>query len=183
MHYNPISGPQCSDLFRILLRKPIAIPVEHELQPEHAHQQPQPELKPGWLNATDTDIISAQHFWTGGLETAGRLLRGRDRSGGGFPNADYEPHPSCGDCPLTARSQPKRAAKNIPKNRCRTTIAERGWWKPERNCPLSGIRSVCLSHDQAARRSPNQRAAGRTWMDADRLTSRIGNTLPWQSGP
>ena len=22
--------------------------------------------------ATDTDIISAQHFWTGGLETAGR---------------------------------------------------------------------------------------------------------------
>jgi len=32
-----------------------------------------------------------------------RLLRcGRDRSGGGFPNAGYELHPSCGDCPLTA---------------------------------------------------------------------------------
>ena len=41
-----------------------------------------------------------------------RLLRcARDRSGGGFPNAGYEPHPSCGDCPLTARSRPKRAAK------------------------------------------------------------------------
>jgi hypothetical protein len=23
------------------------------------------------IPATDTDIISAQHFWTGGLETAG----------------------------------------------------------------------------------------------------------------
>ena len=32
---------------------------------------------------------------------------GRDRSGGGFPNADYEPHPSCSDCPLTTRNGPK----------------------------------------------------------------------------
>ena len=32
---------------------------------------------------------------------------GRDCSGGGFPNAGYEPHPSCGDCLLTARSRPK----------------------------------------------------------------------------
>jgi len=24
-----------------------------------------------WIPATDTDIISAQHFWTGGLEMAG----------------------------------------------------------------------------------------------------------------
>ena len=29
----------------------------------------------------------------------------------GLPNAGYEPHPSCGDCPLTARSRPQRAAK------------------------------------------------------------------------
>ena len=36
-----------------------------------------------------------------------------------------EPHPSCGDCPLTARSRPKRADQNIPKNRCRTKIPER----------------------------------------------------------
>ena len=45
-----------------------------------------------------------------------RLLRcGRDRSGGGFPNAGYEPHPSCNDCSLTARSRPKRAAKTSRK--------------------------------------------------------------------
>ena len=126
MHYNPISGPQCSDLFRILLRKPIAIPVEHELQPEHAHQQPQPELKPGWLNATDTDIISAQHFWTGGLETAGRLLRcGRDRSDGGFPNAGYEPASVMRRLSLNRSEPAKKSGQNIPKNRCRTTMAER----------------------------------------------------------
>src|ERR1700739_874863 len=40
-----------------------------------------------------------------------RLLGGRDRSDGGFPNAGYEPHPLCGDRPLTARSRPKSAAK------------------------------------------------------------------------
>jgi hypothetical protein len=39
-----------------------------------------------------------------------RLLRcGCDRSDGGFPNAGYEPHPSCGDCPLTARLRSKIA--------------------------------------------------------------------------
>jgi hypothetical protein len=48
-----------------------------------------------------------------------RLLRcGRDRSGGGFPNAGYEPHPLCGDCPLTAPA--KKSGQDIPKNRCRT---------------------------------------------------------------
>src|SRR6516165_9139611 len=41
-----------------------------------------------------------------------RLLRcGRDRSGGGFPNAGYEPPPLCGDCPSTARSRPKERPK------------------------------------------------------------------------
>jgi hypothetical protein len=34
-----------------------------------------------WIHATDTDIISAQHFWTGRLERLGRC--GRDSSGGG----------------------------------------------------------------------------------------------------
>ena len=44
-------------------------------------------------SATDTDIISAQHCWTGGLETAapGCYDAVRDRSDGGFPNAGYEP--------------------------------------------------------------------------------------------
>jgi len=50
-----------------------------------------------------------------------RLLRcGRDRSGGGFLNAGYEPYPSCGDRPLTARSQqkerPKYPEKSLPDN-------------------------------------------------------------------
>jgi len=55
-----------------------------------------------------------------------RLLRcGRDRSGGGLPNAGYEPHQSCGDCPLTGSEPAKKSGQNIPKNRCRTTIAER----------------------------------------------------------
>ena|SRR6516162_1708814 len=63
---------------------------------------------------TDTDIISAQHFWTGGLETAGPGCYDAI-AGGGFPNAGYEPHPSCDDCPLTARSRPKRAAKTSRK--------------------------------------------------------------------
>src|SRR6516164_6665114 len=75
---------------------------------------------------TDTDIISAQHFWTGGLETAG---------------------PGCYDAVAIARaagfrmvvmsrirhatrflncSEPaKKSGQNIPKNRCRTTVAER----------------------------------------------------------
>jgi len=48
------------------------------------------------MPATDTDITSAQHFWTGGLETAGprcydavAIALGRR-----FPDAGYEPHPS-----------------------------------------------------------------------------------------
>src|SRR5215469_9708132 len=79
------------------------------------------------IPATDTDIISAQHFWTGGLETAG---------------------PGCYDAVAIARaagfrmlvmsrtasvmrrlsfnhSEPaKKSGQNILKNRCRTTIAE-----------------------------------------------------------
>src|SRR5215813_2603057 len=35
----------------------------------------------------------------------------RGAEGDYFPNAGYEPHPSCDDCSLTARSRPKRAAK------------------------------------------------------------------------
>jgi hypothetical protein len=64
-------------------------------------------------SATDTDIISAQYFWTGGLETAGpgcydAVAIARTA---GFRMLVMSPHPSCGDCPLTARSRPKRAAK------------------------------------------------------------------------
>ena len=93
-------------------------------------------------------------------------MGGRDRSGGGFPNADYEPHPSCGDCPLTARSRPK-SGQNIPKNRCRTTIAER-MVETLAELPFIGDQVVCLSHDQAARSG------------ASCCTSRSARTrLPW----
>ena len=71
----------------------------------------------------------AQHFWWGGLEMAGpgcydavAIARAA-----GFRMLVMSPHPSCGDCPLTARSRTKRAAKISQKNRCRTTIAERMW--------------------------------------------------------
>jgi hypothetical protein len=47
-------------------------------------------------------------IWAGELETAIGLKLGASRSGGGFPNAGYEPHPTCGD---SARSRPTRAAK------------------------------------------------------------------------
>jgi hypothetical protein len=52
------------------------------------------------IPATDIDIISAQHFWTGGLETAGPGCHDAVAiaRAAGFPNAGYEPHPSCGDC-------------------------------------------------------------------------------------
>jgi hypothetical protein len=56
--------------------------------------------------ATDTDIISSATLLDGRTGNGwARLLQcGRDRSGGGFPNAGYEPHPSCGDCPVTRRA-------------------------------------------------------------------------------
>ena len=61
-----------------------------------------------------------------GWKRLGPVVTMRSRSlGRGFPNAGYEPHPSCGDCPLTARSRATKSGQNIPKNRCRTTVAER----------------------------------------------------------
>src|SRR6516162_2144095 len=47
-----------------------------------------------------------------------------DKLGRRCPNAGYEPHPSCCDCPLTGSEPAKKSGQNIPKNRCRTTIAE-----------------------------------------------------------
>jgi len=43
----------------------------------------------------------------------------------GFRMLVMSPHPSCGDCPLTASEPVKKSGQNIPKNRCRTTMAER----------------------------------------------------------
>jgi len=93
-------------------------------------------------SATDTDIILAPHFWTGGLETAGPGCHDAVAIArtAGFRMRVMSPHPSCGDCPLTARSRPKRTAKISRK----IVVGQQylsGWGKRERNCPLSGIRS------------------------------------------
>ena len=93
------------------------------------------------IPATDTDIISAQYFWTGGLEPAGPVAPMRSRSlGRRVSECWMSPHPSCGDCPLTARSRPKRAAK-ISRKIVAGQQWLSGWGKRQRNCPLSGIRS------------------------------------------
>ena len=49
---------------------------------------------------------------------------------------------------LTARSPAKKSGQNIPKNRCRTTIAER-MVETLAELPFIGDQVVCLSHDQA----------------------------------
>ena len=92
----------------------------------------------------------------------------RDRSGGGgFRMPGYEPHPSCGDSAQEVAGRVRvinkmvvgvssladckllgwrgRAGEterqNIPKNRCRTTIAEPIGENASETGPLSGIRS------------------------------------------
>src|SRR5215467_447411 len=65
------------------------------------------------------------------------------------------------------RSEPARkSGQNIPKNRCRTTIAER-MGETRAELPFIGDQVVCLSHDQAARSGPAKgggpiRSPGRT---------------------
>src|SRR5262249_40201301 len=101
------------------------------------------------IPATDADIISAQHFWTGGLETAGP--RSYDAvaiaPAGGFRLPVMSPHPSCGDYPS---ERAKKSGQNIPKNRWRTTTPER-MVEARAELPFIGDQLVCLSHDQAAR--------------------------------
>jgi hypothetical protein len=46
-----------------------------------------------------------------GWKRLGPVVTMRSRSLGRRVSEGYEPHPSCDDCPLTARSRPKRGAK------------------------------------------------------------------------
>ena len=49
------------------------------------------------------------------------------------------------------RSEPaKKSGQNIPKNRCRTTIAER-MVETRAELPFIGDQIVCISHDHGAR--------------------------------
>src|SRR5262249_20744596 len=60
------------------------------------------------------------------------------------------PHPSCGDCPLTARSRPKRAA-TISRKIVGGQQYLSGWVETLTELPFIGDQGVCLSHDQVAR--------------------------------
>jgi hypothetical protein len=114
-----------------------------------------------WIPATDTDIISAQHFWTGRLETgwARLLLAVSIARTAGFRMLVMSPHPSCDDCPLTRSEPAKKSGQNIPKNRCRTTIAKRMGETPA-ELAFIGDQVVCLSHNQAACSGPRKEARG-----------------------
>ena len=46
-------------------------------------------------------------------------------AGSGFPNAGYEPASVIRRLSLNRSEPAKKSGQNIPKNRCRTTIAER----------------------------------------------------------
>jgi len=92
-------------------------------------------------------------IWTGQLEPAIGLKARNAWSVAravGFPNAGYEPHPSCAD---SARSRPKRAAKISRK-----IVAGQQWLRriveTLAELPFIGDQVVCLSHDQAARSGP-----------------------------
>jgi len=94
----------------------------------------------------------------GGLETAGpgcydAVAIARTA---GFRMLVMSPHPSCGD---SARSRPKKSRQNIPKKRCRTTIAE-PVGENLAELPFIGDQVVCLSHNQAARSGPRKEARG-----------------------
>jgi len=62
--------------------------------------------------------------------------------------------------PLNRSEPAKKSGQNIPKNRCRTTIAERMGETPA-ELPFIGDQVVCLSHNQAARSGPTKEARAR----------------------
>src|SRR5215831_15125160 len=77
----------------------------------------------------------------------GRLLRcGRDRSGGGFPSAGYEPASVMRRLSLNRSEPAKKSGQNLPKNRCGTTIPER-MVETLAEPPFIGDQVVCLSHN------------------------------------
>ena len=53
---------------------------------------------------------------------------------------------------LNRSESAKKSGQNIPKNRCRTTIAER-MVETRAELPFIGDQVVCLSHNQSGRRS------------------------------
>src|SRR5215472_659257 len=78
--------------------------------------------------STDTSTCPIRRgSWVLSLSVPHGLWRrtGRDRSVGGFPSAGYEPASVMRRLSLNRSELAKKSGQNIPKNRCRTTIAER----------------------------------------------------------
>src|SRR5215471_17292046 len=73
------------------------------------------------------EIIAMMHYAKGVAHAAlGDVPAAEaDRSGGGFPSAGYEPASVMRRLSLNRSEPAKKSGQNIPKNRCRTTIAER----------------------------------------------------------
>jgi hypothetical protein len=65
------------------------------------------------------------------------------------------------------------AGQNIPKNRCRKTIAER-MVETRAELPFIGDQIICLSHDQTARSAPAEREAD-SWRQVRQLL--VGDPL------
>jgi hypothetical protein len=107
-----------------------------------------------------------------------------DKLGRRCPNAGYEPHPSCCDCPLTGSEPAKKSGQNIPKNRCRTTIAER-MVETRAELPFIGDQTVCLSHSGLARKrgesAPYFACGSKSSARRGRSSGRSKSTECWRS--
>jgi hypothetical protein len=65
---------------------------------------------------------------------------------------------------IDAASSSEPSGQNIPKNHCRTTIAER-MMETLAELPFIGDQVVCLSHDQAAPSGTRQSFDARTALE------------------
>ena len=138
------------------------------------------------IPATDTDIISAQHFWTGGLETAGSACYDAGAIGrnGGFPNAGYEPHPSCGDCPLTAEFSHSPGRDRTPALRHRRATGSNqqcrsvAWWR----IPVSSTAGLRESGTQASPSNARRMNKRSTWSTTGSGSGSSGGPIPVAPG-
>ena len=70
----------------------------------------------------------------------------------------------------------------IPKNRCRTTVAERMGENASGTAPLPGTKSVCLGRDQAARSGPHSDGPGKRQDSLEDQLKSIRGRLGFSSG-
>jgi len=99
--------------------------------------------------ATDTDIISAQHFWTGGPETTGLGCYDavRDRSGGGFRMLYVQVFGRWQMTRPATRLEPAKTERpKYPEKSLPTTTAEQ-MGETLAELPFTGDQVVCLGGD------------------------------------